>query len=141
MCLVQLPWATANEDLVELFETTGQVVLAEVLFDGGRAKGMGIVQFKEIDEATEACTKFTGYVYGGRPLGESEPSLIVVSVDRQVTPQSFNTPSHSTLLARPLQLVVPLHLPRKERFVVLPQPTKKMHPIRSPFSKDDGVGC
>lgn len=65
----QLPWSTTNEDLVELFETTGQVVLAEILYEGTRSKGSGVVQFKEVEEATEACEKFTGYVYGGRPLG------------------------------------------------------------------------
>jgi hypothetical protein len=66
----QLPWSTSNEDLVELFETTGSVVLAEILFEGQRSKGSGVVQFKEVGEAEEACLKFTGYVYGGRPLGE-----------------------------------------------------------------------
>jgi RNA recognition motif-containing protein len=52
--LVQLPWSTANEDLVELFETTGQVELAEILFDGTRSKGAGIVQFSHPDEAQTA---------------------------------------------------------------------------------------
>ncbi|KAN0123466.1 hypothetical protein V8E52_002798 [Russula decolorans] len=38
----QLPWSTANEDLVQLFGTTGQVEL--ILFDGTRYKGAGVVQ-------------------------------------------------------------------------------------------------
>lgn len=63
-----LPWSTSNEDLVELFETTGQVVLAEILYEGTRSKGSGVVQFKEVEEAEQAGQKFTGYVYGGRPL-------------------------------------------------------------------------
>ncbi|WVR07945.1 hypothetical protein IAU60_004988 [Kwoniella sp. DSM 27419] len=63
-----LPWSTANEDLVELFETVGNVVLAEVLFEAGRSKGEGIVQFTETAEAQIAGEKFTGYMYGGRPL-------------------------------------------------------------------------
>lgn len=50
----QLPWSTANEDLVELFETTGQVELAEILFDGTRSKGCGVVQFAQIGEAETA---------------------------------------------------------------------------------------
>jgi hypothetical protein len=50
----QLPWSTANEDLVELFETTGQVDLAEILFDGTRSKGMGVVQFSNVPEAETA---------------------------------------------------------------------------------------
>ncbi|KAF9440737.1 hypothetical protein P691DRAFT_686630, partial [Macrolepiota fuliginosa MF-IS2] len=65
-----LPWSTANEDLVELFETTGQVELAEILFDGARSKGCGVVQFAQIAEAETAIAKFQSYVYGGRPLGE-----------------------------------------------------------------------
>jgi hypothetical protein len=50
----QLPWSTANEDLVELFETTGHVQQAEILYEGNRSKGMGIVQFEQIDEAETA---------------------------------------------------------------------------------------
>jgi len=63
-----LPWSTANEDLVELFETTGSVELAEILFDGTRSKGAGVVQFSQVEEAETAIAKFTQYMYGGRPL-------------------------------------------------------------------------
>ncbi|KAF5392555.1 hypothetical protein D9757_002170 [Collybiopsis confluens] len=63
-----LPWSTANEDLVELFETTGQVELAEILFEGTRSKGCGVVQFAQISEAETAIAKFQQYMYGGRPL-------------------------------------------------------------------------
>jgi len=63
-----LPWSTANEDLVELFETTGQVELAEILFDGTRSKGCGVVQFAQVQEAETAIAKFQNYMYGGRPL-------------------------------------------------------------------------
>jgi len=63
-----LPWSTANEDLVELFETTGQVELAEILFEGTRSKGCGVVQFSAIPEAETAIAKFQQYMYGGRPL-------------------------------------------------------------------------
>lgn len=66
----QLPWSTSNEDLVELFETVGTVVLAEIIYAGDRPKGEGIVQFTETAEAQTAGEKFTGYTYGGRPLGE-----------------------------------------------------------------------
>jgi hypothetical protein len=64
-----LPWSTAHDDLVELFETTGSVELAEIIFEGTRSKGMGVVQFHEVVEAETAIAKFQGYVYGGRPLG------------------------------------------------------------------------
>ncbi|KAF9072705.1 RNA-binding domain-containing protein [Rhodocollybia butyracea] len=63
-----LPWSTANEDLVELFETTGQVELAEILFEGTRSKGCGVVQFAQVGEAETAIAKFQQYMYGGRPL-------------------------------------------------------------------------
>jgi hypothetical protein len=83
---IQLPWSTANEDLVELFETTGQVELAEILFEGTRSKGCGVVQFAQVAEAETAIgmsnlyrsylrylrvgllAKFQQYMYGGRPL-------------------------------------------------------------------------
>lgn len=65
-----MPWSTSNEDLVELFETTGEVVAAEILLDynTGRSRGQGICEFVAVDQATTAIAKFTGYVYGGRPL-------------------------------------------------------------------------
>ncbi|POY71740.1 hypothetical protein BMF94_5101 [Rhodotorula taiwanensis] len=63
-----LPWSTSNEDLVELFQTTGTVEHAEVLFEHGRSKGAGVVQFASIEDATTAVTRFNGYMYGGRPL-------------------------------------------------------------------------
>ncbi|ORY34640.1 hypothetical protein BCR39DRAFT_513770 [Naematelia encephala] len=66
-----LPWSTSHEDLVELFETVGSVVLAEILFDGQRSRGEGVVQFTETAEAQTAGEKFMGYNYGGRPLGKS----------------------------------------------------------------------
>ena len=66
----QLPWSTANEDLVELFETTGTVELAEILYDGTRSKGAGVVQFAQVPEAETAIAKFQQYMYGGRPLGK-----------------------------------------------------------------------
>ena len=43
-----------NEDLVELFETTGQVVLVEILFDGTRSKEAGVVQFAQVAETETA---------------------------------------------------------------------------------------
>jgi hypothetical protein len=45
------------------------VSVAEILYDGTRSKGEGIVQFGETAEAQTAGEKFTGYMYGGRPLG------------------------------------------------------------------------
>lgn len=71
---------------MELFETTGQVELAEILFEGTRSKGCGVVQFAQVQEAetaigmhaaasplcsslTFAAAKFQQYMYGGRPLG------------------------------------------------------------------------
>ncbi|GAA99390.1 uncharacterized protein L969DRAFT_93849 [Mixia osmundae IAM 14324] len=63
-----LPWSTANEDLVELFQTVGTVLHAEATQENGRAKGTGVVEFATADDAQTAITKFQGYSYGGRPL-------------------------------------------------------------------------
>lgn len=67
---MQLPWSTANEDLIDLFETTGTVEIAEILFSGTRSMGSGVVQFTTVEESETAIAKFQGYIYGGRPLGE-----------------------------------------------------------------------
>ena len=67
-----LPWSTSNEDLVELFTTIGKVERAEIQYEpNGRSKGSGVVEFDSPDNAETAISKFTGYQYGGRPLGLS----------------------------------------------------------------------
>ncbi|GAA5861935.1 hypothetical protein JCM3774_001357 [Rhodotorula dairenensis] len=79
-----LPWSTSNEDLVELFQTTGTVEHAEVLFEHGRSKGAGVVQFASIEDATTAVTRFNGYMYGGRPLAldyNQRPYIFAPPVD------------------------------------------------------------
>lgn len=67
-----LPWSTSNEDLVELFTTIGKVERAEIQYEpNGRSKGSGVVEFESAELAETAISKFTGYMYGGRPLGLS----------------------------------------------------------------------
>ncbi|KAF8543058.1 hypothetical protein BDD12DRAFT_822656 [Trichophaea hybrida] len=67
-----LPWSTSNEDLVELFNTIGKVERAEIQYEpSGRSRGTGVVQFDTADNAEIAIAKFSGYLYGGRPLGLS----------------------------------------------------------------------
>ncbi|KIW69019.1 hypothetical protein PV04_04923 [Phialophora macrospora] len=67
-----LPWSTSNEDLVELFTTIGKVERAEIQYEpGGRSRGSGVVEFDTAENAETAISKFTGYMYGGRPLGLS----------------------------------------------------------------------
>ena len=134
--LVQLPWSTANEDLVELFETTGQVELAEILFDGTRSKGCGVVQFAQIAEAETAigmsrslCTfcnrspfssiaKFQQYMYGGRPLGEFTLPFLLLCLLR-IYEQMYGLTTVGTLSRRLPPKVVRLQLfrwmPHKSR--------------------------
>ncbi|EPS45345.1 hypothetical protein H072_560 [Dactylellina haptotyla CBS 200.50] len=65
-----LPWSTSNDDLIELFTTIGKVERAEIQYEpSGRSRGTGVVQFDNAENAETAISKFTGYQYGGRPLG------------------------------------------------------------------------
>ncbi|KAL3479534.1 hypothetical protein BJX99DRAFT_72170 [Aspergillus californicus] len=65
-----LPWSTCNEDLVDLFSTIGKVDRAEIQYEpNGRSRGTGVVEFDNADTAETSIAKFTGYQYGGRPLG------------------------------------------------------------------------
>ncbi|KAJ5125393.1 Nucleotide-binding alpha-beta plait [Penicillium atrosanguineum] len=65
-----LPWSTCNEDLIDLFSTIGKVERAEIQYEpNGRSRGTGVVEFDSADTAETAIAKFTGYQYGGRPLG------------------------------------------------------------------------
>lgn len=43
---------------MELFETTGHVEQAEILYDGTRSKGAGVVQFTHVEEAETAIGSF-----------------------------------------------------------------------------------
>lgn len=72
MVYFQLPWSTSNEDLVELFTTIGKVEQAEIQYEpNGRSRGTGVVRFDTPESADTAIEKFSGYQYGGRPLGLS----------------------------------------------------------------------
>jgi RNA recognition motif-containing protein len=67
-----LPWSTTNEDLVELFQTVGAVVRAEIQYlSNGRSNGAGVVQFDATATAQLAIGKFSGYNYGNRDLNLS----------------------------------------------------------------------
>lgn len=84
----QLTWSTCNDDLVDLFSTIGKVERAEIQYEpNGRSRGTGVVQFDNAEtaetaigmlpleniidrtQANPSTAKFTGYQYGGRPLG------------------------------------------------------------------------
>jgi len=67
-----LPWSTSNDDLIELFVTIGKVEQAEIQYESdGRSRGAGVVRFNTPEIADTAIAKFSGYQYGGRPLGLS----------------------------------------------------------------------
>ena len=58
--------------MIELFTTIGKVERAEIQYEGnGRSKGSGVVEFADAELSDTAISKFTGYMYGGRPLGLS----------------------------------------------------------------------
>lgn len=64
-----LPWATTNNDLVELFQSVATVKNAEIQLEhSGRSAGAGVVQFDTPASAHIAIEKLSGYIYGGRPL-------------------------------------------------------------------------
>lgn len=64
-----LPWATTDNDLVELFETVGRVERAQIQLEpSGRSAGTGVVKFDTPASAQIAIDKFNGYSYGQRPL-------------------------------------------------------------------------
>lgn len=45
---------------------------AEIQYEpNGRSRGTGVVRFDTADNADTAISKFSGYQYGGRPLGLS----------------------------------------------------------------------
>jgi RNA recognition motif-containing protein len=64
-----LPWATSDEDLAELFSQYGEVKRAKIVLDRetNRSRGFGFVDMEEAD-ATKAIEAWNNQEYGGRPL-------------------------------------------------------------------------
>lgn len=64
-----LPWSTTNQDLIDLFQTVGEVERAEIQYlPNGRSQGAGVVRFTAPSTAEVAISKFNGYNYGNRDL-------------------------------------------------------------------------
>jgi RNA recognition motif-containing protein len=67
-----LPWSTTNQDLIDLFQTVGEVDRAEIQYlPNGRSQGAGVVRFTAPSTAEIAISKFNGYNYGNRDLALS----------------------------------------------------------------------
>lgn len=64
-----LPWATTEDDLRNLFAPYGEVHRARVVTDRetGRSRGFGFVDMNA-EDAQRAIAELNGGVYGGRPL-------------------------------------------------------------------------
>lgn len=64
-----LPFATQNDDLYELFETVGRTTKAEIQYGSdGRPSGNAVVQFEIADLAESAIQQLNNYTYGGRDI-------------------------------------------------------------------------
>ena len=59
MLTSQLPWSTSNEDLVDLFQTIGTVVRAEIQYEpNGRSRGTGVVELDSTQTAETAISEY-----------------------------------------------------------------------------------
>lgn len=69
-----LPFATTDEDLEELFGKHGKITSAKVITDRdtGRSRGFGFVEMEDSGAADEAIKAFDGTDMGGRPLRVNE---------------------------------------------------------------------
>ena len=66
--ILQLPWSTSNEDLVELFTTIGKVERAEIQYEpNGRSRGTGVVEFGSADDAETAIGRSQGTIHSSLP--------------------------------------------------------------------------
>lgn len=64
-----LPWATTDKDLAELFSDSTQVLASRVIIDRatGRSKGFGFVEVPD-DQADQVIAAMNGKEYGGREI-------------------------------------------------------------------------
>ena len=69
-----LPYDTTDDDLVQLFQSYGNVTSTQVIIDkfSGRSRGFGFVEMANDDEARAAIDALSGADYGNRPLTVNE---------------------------------------------------------------------
>jgi len=69
-----LPYASTEGELRELFEQFGQVNSAKIIMDrqSGRSKGFGFVEMEDGAQADEAIQSLNGSEFGGRRIVVSE---------------------------------------------------------------------
>ena len=69
-----LSYGLRDDDLQQLFSTSGTVVSAQVIMDRsiGRSKGFGFVEMDSDEEAQAAIAAFNGKEVEGRPLTVNE---------------------------------------------------------------------
>jgi cold-inducible RNA-binding protein len=81
-----LSYGLRDDDLQQLFSTSGTVVSAQVIMDRsiGRSKGFGFVEMNSEEEAQAAIAAFNGKEVEGRPLtvNEARPKAEGVSRSR-----------------------------------------------------------
>ena len=65
-----LPYQTTEQDLIDLFEQTGQVTEATVITDrdSGRSKGFGFVEMSDEQGAQTAIERLNGTILGNRTI-------------------------------------------------------------------------
>ncbi len=69
-----LPYTVRDNDLLDLFQTYGNVSSAKVVMDRetDRSKGFGFVEMSSDDEGTNAINKLNGHEINGRALRVNE---------------------------------------------------------------------
>lgn len=69
-----LPWATTEDDLFQLFSQHGTVIRTQVIVDRDtdRSRGFGFVEMENDAEALAAIEALQGYEFNGRPLTVNE---------------------------------------------------------------------
>src|SRR5437588_7871634 len=69
-----LPYQTTEQDLIDLFEQTGQVTEATVITDRdtGRSKGFGFVEMSDEQGARSAIERLNGTILGNRTITVNE---------------------------------------------------------------------
>lgn len=68
-----LPWATTEDDLIQLFSQYGNVQSARIIADRdtGRSRGFGFVEVAD-EDAENMIQQTNGATYGGRVLTVNE---------------------------------------------------------------------
>lgn len=96
-----LSWNVRWQDLKDLFSQVGTVKYADVIMDGNRSRGCGIVEFESAEQAAAAIQTMQNYELQGRPIFVREDREDYELKGEGASPPTHKRPRQTSSSGRP----------------------------------------